>query len=313
MAPKGRWGRKDKDGNRVEPAEAKPAALPSLPVRKHDFELRDAVCVLIENFFDIGECQKYLNVLMNEVDWKRQDVTLEHIAGANKTVAEPRRTIFMSDPGICYWYSGRDNVGAEWHPTVFEIKTRAERALVEECGMPPVVFNSVHLNRYDHPRHSLGMHADNEPDLVRDAPIVSISFGCARDFCILRRGNHADSALNVSLRDGSFLLMGGEMQQHYLHGIPVGGEKGQKGTRVNLTFRVCHRRRDGATSLGSGPPAGTGPPRGGPAGPVDASLGRGPPPGGFSGRGQWSRGGYTSSDAPRAPYPDRISSDDAWD
>ena len=28
------------------------------------------------------------------------------------------------------------------------------------------------------------MHADNEPDLDRDAPIVSVSFGATREFVI---------------------------------------------------------------------------------------------------------------------------------
>merc|ERR1712023_141485 len=95
-------------------------------------------------------------------------------------------------------------------------------------------------------------------DLVRDAPIASVSFGCAREFRILRKGHTDDSALDVDLRDGSFLLMGGEMQKHYLHGIPMGGEKGQKGVRINLTFRICHPRRNAAPAVGSGPPPGAG-------------------------------------------------------
>ena len=34
-----------------------------------------------------------------------------------------------------------------------------------------------HLNRYDGANHSMGMHADNEPDLQKGAPIGSCSFG----------------------------------------------------------------------------------------------------------------------------------------
>eukprot|EP00971_Amphidinium_carterae_P022904 451881-Amphidinium_carterae.1 len=40
----------------------------------------------------------------------------------------------MSDPGLSYAYSGRDNVGVEWHAAVLEIKAKAEKA-VAECGL----------------------------------------------------------------------------------------------------------------------------------------------------------------------------------
>eukprot|EP00913_Durusdinium_trenchii_P017080 g16064.t1 len=155
------------------------------------------------------------------------------------TVDEPRRTLFMSDPGICYEYSGRENMGQTWHPAVLEIKRKAEEGLVK-CGLPEVIFNSAQMNRYDFPRHTLGMHADNEPDLDRDAPIVSVSFGATRDFVIQDRANESLKWV-VTLADGAWFVMGGAMQQQYLHGVPHGG---MAGTRINLTFRVCRPRAD---------------------------------------------------------------------
>eukprot|EP00927_Polykrikos_kofoidii_P066779 TRINITY_DN62340_c0_g1_i1.p2 TRINITY_DN62340_c0_g1~~TRINITY_DN62340_c0_g1_i1.p2 ORF type:complete len:355 (+),score=59.92 TRINITY_DN62340_c0_g1_i1:41-1105(+) len=240
MAPK-RWGRKDKDGSRVV-AEDTPAVVPVLPVRRRDLNLPQAVCVLFENYFKIEESQRYMEVLRHDFDWRRREVTLNHISTDKKTVDEPRMTMFMADPGICYYYSGRDNVGMPWHPAILEIKAKAE-AGVEECGLPATSFNCVQMNRYDSPRHSLGMHADNEADLVRGAPIASVSFGCTRDFRILRKGGDERSAITLELCDGAFMVMGGDMQEHYLHGVPMGGDKGQAGLRFNLTFRICHRRQ----------------------------------------------------------------------
>lgn len=175
-------------------------------------------------------------MLQTDIDWKKQQIAVgrrEQQPAA--VVAEPRLTIFMSDPGICYEYSGRENIGEGWHPAVLEIKEKAERGM-QECGLSPVVFNSVQLNRYNGPRHTLGMHADDEPDLERGAPIVSVSFGCTREFRIQRRDKPGDPATSMELADGSFLAMGGDMQRHYLHGVPAGG---QTGLRLNLTFRMC--------------------------------------------------------------------------
>lgn len=234
MAPKGRWGKK----------ESKPEskAAPVLPVRRTDHELADAVCVQIENYYTIEECDRYKEALLNSLDWKKQEITVSKLDGRLIEGIEPRLTLFMSDPGIRYEYSGRDNEGAEWHPAVLEIKEKAERAVVD-CGLPRANFNSVQLNRYDGPRHSLGMHADNEPDLVRGAPIASVTFGASREFRIMRRDDESKNWM-LNLADGCFLLMAGDMQTHYLHGVPPGGEHS---VRINLTFRVCHPRDEART------------------------------------------------------------------
>lgn len=234
MSPKGRWGKKDSK------AETKVAQV--LPVRRTDLELQDAVCVQIENYYTIEECERYMEVLQNGLDWKKQDITVSKLDGRLIEGIEPRLTLFMADRGVRYEYSGRDNEGVEWHPAILEIKEKAERALVE-CGLPRIAFNSVQLNRYDGPRHSLGMHADNEPDLVRGAPIASVTFGASREFRIMRRDDESKNWV-LNLADGCFLLMGGDMQTHYLHGVPPGGEKS---VRINLTFRLCHPRDEART------------------------------------------------------------------
>lgn len=145
-------------------------------------------------------------------------------------------TLFMAEEGICYEYSGRENVGTGWHPAVLEVKFKAEEA-IEQCGLPRVTFNAVQLNRYEGGWHTLGYHSDDEPDIQRGAPIASVSFGATRDFHVKDRGTDDDTArMVVPLADGAFFVMGGAFQQHYLHAVPAGGSGG---LRLNLTFRVC--------------------------------------------------------------------------
>lgn len=226
MAPKGRWGKKD--------AKAEPKAERVLEVRTIKHDLPDAVCVQLENFFTISECETYLEVLKNEIDWARQEITVNKLDGRTIEGIEPRLTYFMAEKGICYEYSGRDNAGVGWHPAILAMKQKAEQGIVD-CGLPPVTFNCAQMNRYEHPRHALGMHSDNEPDLERGQPIASVSFGATREFRIMRRDDESQQVL-IPLVDGCFMVMGGEMQRFYLHGVPAGGEPG---LRINVTFRVC--------------------------------------------------------------------------
>jgi len=231
MPPKGRFALK-KNREKQEDAQPKERVLPR---RQHIVDLPDALCILVENYFTIAECERFTAILQNEIDWRRQQVAVRPRDGDPEAiVAEPRLTLFMSDPGICYEYSGRENIGEGWNPVILEIKEKAEQGLLE-CGQPAATFNSVQLNRYNGPRHTLGMHADDEPDLLKGAPIVSVSFGCTREFRIQRKDGKGQP-MTLELADGSLLLMGGAMQSHYLHGVPPGG---QTGLRFNLTFRMC--------------------------------------------------------------------------
>merc|ERR1719512_603714 len=65
-----------------------------------------------------------------------------------------------------------------------------------------------------------------------------------REFVVLDREDPENRRGTLPLRDGSFLLMGGNMQSRYLHGVPAGKGDGV-GLRINLTFRCCIPRERG--------------------------------------------------------------------
>jgi hypothetical protein len=48
------------------------------------------------------------------------------------------------------------------------------------------LLNGLLLNWYDGPGHYIGPHNDKTGDLIPDAPIVTISFGETRKFCLSR-------------------------------------------------------------------------------------------------------------------------------
>jgi alkylated DNA repair dioxygenase AlkB len=90
------------------------------------------------------------------------------------------------------------------------------------------------LNLYRDGRDGMGWHADDELELGRDPVIASVSFGAPRRFC-LRHRRRKDQRLDVSLGNGSLLLMAGATQHQWVHAVPKTAIP--VGQRVNLTFR----------------------------------------------------------------------------
>ncbi|MDD2769528.1 MAG: alpha-ketoglutarate-dependent dioxygenase AlkB [Methylococcus sp.] len=64
----------------------------------------------------------------------------------------------------------------------------------------------------------MGWHADDEPELGERPFIASLSLGGERTFRIRHR--RTGRTLDVLLRDGDLLLMGGALQSYWKHCVP---------------------------------------------------------------------------------------------
>ena len=113
-----------------------------------------------------------------------------------------------------------------------ELNTLRERCeTTAGCG-----FNSVLANWYRYGQDSMGMHADDEPELGPQPVIASVTLGEERPFIF--RNKKTKVSTRIILEHGSLLLMRGDTQRNYLHGInkttrSIGG-------RINLTFRYIY-------------------------------------------------------------------------
>lgn len=68
--------------------------------------------------------------------------------------------------------------------------------------------------------------------------LVAVSLGAARFFDFHQKPKEAIDTpvkLRLTLSSGSIIVMGGETQKHYKHGIPI--QKKIEGGRISLTFR----------------------------------------------------------------------------
>ncbi|KRA20152.1 alpha-ketoglutarate-dependent dioxygenase AlkB [Lysobacter sp. Root604] len=166
--------------------------------------------------------------LIAEVPWRA-----ERIVVFGREVAQPRLSAWYGDADAAYTYSGLHLRPRPWTPLLADLKQRVERASGAE-------FNSVLLNYYRDHRDGMGFHADDEPELGPAPTIASLSLGERRVFVMKRRlargaAPSAVAPVRIPLDSGSLLLMRGQTQRHWLHGIAKLARP--CGPRVNLTFR----------------------------------------------------------------------------
>ena len=164
-----------------------------------------------------------LQRLIAEVPWRSEEVVVW-----GRRVAQPRLIAWYGDPGKSYTYSGIKLRPLPWSPLLLDIKIRVE-------ATAGATFNSVLLNYYRDERDSMGFHSDDEPDLGRQPVIASLSLGAERTFILKHKRAKQLRPVRIRLASGSLLLMRGETQHCWRHGIPK--ESRPCGPRINLTFR----------------------------------------------------------------------------
>lgn len=160
-----------------------------------------------------------LSRLIEETAWREETIVVY-----GKRHLQPRLTAWHGD--ATYTYSGLRLAPLPFTPLLSTIRAAVEQVTGRS-------FNSVLLNYYRNERDSMGMHADNEPELGPEPAIASVSFGATRRFVLRHR--RSGQTLKLDLTDGSLLLMAGATQQNWLHGINK--QSREAGARVNLTFR----------------------------------------------------------------------------
>lgn len=157
--------------------------------------------------------------LLQETVWREETVLVY-----GKRHLQPRLSAWHGD--AAYTYSGLRLQPAPFTPLLASLRDAVQATTGCE-------FNSVLVNYYRDQRDSMGMHSDDEPELGPQPAIASLSFGAARSFILKHKYNN--KTVRVELTDGSLLLMSGDTQKYWLHGINKMTRTLQG--RINLTFR----------------------------------------------------------------------------
>lgn len=164
-----------------------------------------------------------LQRLREECDWRQHEVRI-----AGRVMPCPRLSAWHGDTDAVYGYSGKRYVPAPWTPALSELRERVE-------AITAARYNSVLANLYRDGNDSMGFHSDDEPELGEHPIIAAISLGAERRFVLRHRRRKHEPPLVVTPAHGSLLLMSGDTQRHWRHGVPK--TRRPVGVRLSLTFR----------------------------------------------------------------------------
>jgi alkylated DNA repair dioxygenase AlkB len=161
-----------------------------------------------------------LQRLIDETAWRADTITVW-----GKQHVQPRLCAWYGEAR--YRYSGMTLEPLPFTALQLDIKGAVELASGHR-------FNSVLLNYYRDERDSMGFHCDDEAELGLQPVIASVSFGDPRTFILKHK--RLPTTVKIALGNGSLLLMAGDTQANWRHGIDK--QRQPCGARVNLTFRT---------------------------------------------------------------------------
>jgi alkylated DNA repair dioxygenase AlkB len=90
------------------------------------------------------------------------------------------------------------------------------------------------MNWYRDGEDYISWHTDAEKELGNNPVIGSVNFGATRDF-LIRRDSDNSEKLKIPLKNGTLLIMKGQLQHFWQHSVPKRVKV--KELRFNLTFR----------------------------------------------------------------------------
>jgi alkylated DNA repair dioxygenase AlkB len=176
-------------------------------------------------WIEATEADRLLAALRDELAWEHREIVL-----FGRRVLQPRLIAWAGSLG--YRYSGQTLEPRAPTPTTAALMAR----VVEHTRVP---FNHVLVNRYRDGTDSIGLHADDEPELGLDPIVATMSLGATRRFVLKPRLARGGPGRSLDVDHGSLLVMGGTCQRHYVHGVPR--QSNVAGERISLTFRRLRR------------------------------------------------------------------------
>jgi len=190
-----------------------------------EIKLPNAELFYYPQFFQAKKADNLLSVLKEGIEWTQNTIRFY-----GKESLVPRLEAWYGDEGKSYAYSGIYMNPKPWTPELLSIK----QAIEPVAG---VSFNSVLINYYRNGKDRVAWHSDDEKELGQNPIIGSVSLGAERKFKLRHKQYKANGLKHeILLRHGSFLLMQGTTQHHWMHEIPRTAKP--IGPRINLTFRI---------------------------------------------------------------------------
>jgi DNA oxidative demethylase len=172
----------------------------------------DCKVIYMENFLTKEEETEIISQL-KAIHFKKEIIKMY-----GKTINAPREIFSFGDKGITYNYARKTETPTEWTDAMKNLRDKVFQKSKEFGDLVNEPFNFVLVNKYKDGNDYIGLHSDNEKDMISESSIASLSIGTTRVFNFFKIGTK--EKISIPLKSGSLLLMLGKTQKIYKHELP---------------------------------------------------------------------------------------------
>jgi alkylated DNA repair dioxygenase AlkB len=181
----------------------------------------DGVVNYFPHFIGNKDAQQFYQSFNAGIQWKADEVMMY-----GKRIVTKRKMAWYATQDISYEYSHITRQSLPFTKELHQLK-----ALIENISGE--TFNACLLNLYHSGEEGMGWHSDDEPSIVPNSAIASVSLGANRRFSLQHK--KTKQVVDIVLENGSLLMMKGETQTCWQHALSK--TKKVNGSRINLTYR----------------------------------------------------------------------------
>ena len=172
-----------------------------------------------------------------------------------KTFLKRKQCTFVSSDASAYHFGQHNDTFRDdvpWPSIVTKVLDLARLYTVSQCGVDASLYNGVHVNLYSDGSVGVNPHSDNETSLMLEYPIFSVTLlsdpSRPRAFSIYTKED-STKLYDIYLGDGDILVMSGDMQKEFKHGVEASkpAKLYKDLVRMNLTIRAF-KPNDGVVS-----------------------------------------------------------------
>jgi alkylated DNA repair dioxygenase AlkB len=194
-----------------------------------------------KNFLGQEDATKLFNELINNIDFQQW----YHMPDKSKATSEPRplkriKRILVTpnhDNIVPYYrFTVNDQAG---HGMITTYPPFLKQVCEKINNLLDTQFNHIVILLYRDGNDSIGFHKDKTLDLDENSPIVSLSLGHTRKYCL--RDNIFNPKINqeIDLENDTLLVLGPRTNENFYHSImPIESNKNNTcAPRISITLR----------------------------------------------------------------------------
>ncbi len=195
-------------------------------------DIPDADIWHLPDFLNEADSTELYDYLIKEAEYK------QNYFNAGKGSPLPRLSQWYGDDDAKTAYPGVCNCSMlPWTVQLKELSTKIiDRIKLDIPALDVKSFNCVLLSFYRDGNDYIAWHSDNDIGLGKQLVVASLSLGATRTFMLKHKQGKFHEV--ISLNSGSLVVMGDDIQKHYIHQVPK--ELTITEGRINLTFRFVY-------------------------------------------------------------------------